>query len=52
MKLPTGAKLGNIKTIEIAQFSENFEEKIIICHILKAAAMSTTYCVNSGFRAQ
>ena len=25
----------NIKTLEIAQFSENFEEKIIICHILK-----------------
>ena len=23
------------KTLEIAQFSENFEEKIIICHILK-----------------
>ena len=27
-------KKKNKKTLEIAQFSENFEEKIIICHIL------------------
>ena len=28
-------KIIKYKTLEIAQFSENFEEKIIICHILK-----------------
>ena len=32
---PVSGKKLNIKTLEIAQFSENFEEKIIICHILK-----------------
>ena len=32
---PVSGKKIYIKTLEIAQFSENFEEKIIICHILK-----------------
>ena len=32
---PLVEKNKNIKTLEIAQFIENFEEQIIICHILK-----------------
>ena len=35
MCIRQGLKKLNIKTLEIGQFSENLEEQIIICHILK-----------------
>ena len=41
--LPLVERKKYIKTIEIAQFSENFEEKIIICHILKDMTIEIKY---------
>ena len=32
---PVSGKKNKCKILSITQFSENFEEKIIICHILK-----------------